>query len=116
MAYLDSMVRLNDVFLQPTVRGFECPRRHMDEKVHFVGPLAMHSSASLSTAIRAALDDRKGKRVVLVTQGTLANSDLGQLVVPTLAALAHRYDLIVLATTGGRPLEGYRECGRPAAP
>jgi MGT family glycosyltransferase len=105
MAYLDSMVLLNDVFLQPTVRGFEYPRRDMDDKVHFVGPLPMHSDVSLSPAIRAALDARKGKRVVLVTQGTLANSDLGQLVAPTLAALADRSDLIVLATTGGRPLE-----------
>jgi UDP:flavonoid glycosyltransferase YjiC (YdhE family) len=35
----------------------------------------------------------------------VANSDLGQLVAPTLAALADRSDLIVLATTGGRPLE-----------
>jgi UDP:flavonoid glycosyltransferase YjiC (YdhE family) len=105
MAYLDAMVLLNDVFIQPTVRGFEYPRRNMDEKVHFVGPLPMRSDVSLSPAIRAALDGKNGKRVVLVTQGTLANNNLGQLVAPTLAALADRADLIVLATTGGRPLE-----------
>ncbi|MGH1570141.1 glycosyltransferase [Methylobacterium sp. P31] len=41
---------------------------------------------------------------MLVTQGTLANADFGELVEPTLAALADRTDLLVLATTGGRPV------------
>jgi UDP:flavonoid glycosyltransferase YjiC (YdhE family) len=47
--------------------------------------------------------DRR-KRVVLVTQGTLANSDFGELVDPTLTALAGRDDLLVVVTTGGRPV------------
>src|SRR5258708_2122005 len=42
--------------------------------------------------------------IVLVTQGTVANDDLGQLVGPTLTALANE-DLTVIASTGGPPVE-----------
>ncbi len=42
--------------------------------------------------------------MVLVTQGTLANTDLSQLVGPTLTALAGE-DVTVIATTGGPPIE-----------
>ena len=45
---------------------------------------------------------------MLVTQGTLANADFGALVEPTLTALADRDDLLVVATTGGRPLDVLR--------
>jgi UDP:flavonoid glycosyltransferase YjiC (YdhE family) len=45
------------------------------------------------------------RRVVLVTQGTVANRDLAQVIAPTLAALADEPDVLVLATTGGRPVE-----------
>ena len=39
-----------------------------------------------------------------VTQGTFANKDFGQLVGPTLEALADE-DVLVVVATGGRPLE-----------
>jgi len=42
--------------------------------------------------------------VILVTQGTIANADLGQLIGPTLTALADRDDVMILATTGGRAI------------
>jgi Cupin domain len=45
------------------------------------------------------------RRIVVVTQGTVANYDFGQLLEPTLEALADRDDFLVLATTGGRPIE-----------
>jgi UDP:flavonoid glycosyltransferase YjiC (YdhE family) len=45
------------------------------------------------------------KRLVLVTQGTIANRDLEQLVGPALLGLAEEEDLIVLVTTGGQPVE-----------
>ena len=41
--------------------------------------------------------------VVHVTQGTVANANLGQLLVPALRALAGE-DVLVVAATGGRPL------------
>ena len=45
------------------------------------------------------------RRVVLVTQGTFANHNLGLLIAPTLAALANEPDVLVVATAGGRPIE-----------
>jgi UDP:flavonoid glycosyltransferase YjiC (YdhE family) len=42
---------------------------------------------------------------VLVTQGTVANYDFGQLVAPTLAALANEPDVLVVVTAGGRPVD-----------
>jgi UDP:flavonoid glycosyltransferase YjiC (YdhE family) len=45
------------------------------------------------------------RKVVLVTQGTLTNDDFGELVLPTLQALANEPDILVVVTTGGRPVE-----------
>ena len=45
------------------------------------------------------------RKVVLVTQGTLANHNFGLLIAPTLAALANEPDLLVVATAGGRPVD-----------
>jgi UDP:flavonoid glycosyltransferase YjiC (YdhE family) len=51
-------------------------------------------------------DELDGSRkVVLVTQGTVANHDFGLLIGPTLAALANEPDLLVIATAGGRAIE-----------
>ncbi|MBO4225752.1 hypothetical protein GRB70_25425 [Bradyrhizobium neotropicale] len=51
-------------------------------------------------------DELDGSRkVVLVTQGTVANHNFDLLVAPTLAALADEPDLLVVATAGGRPIE-----------
>jgi UDP:flavonoid glycosyltransferase YjiC (YdhE family) len=51
-------------------------------------------------------DDLDGsKRIVLVTQGTVSNHDFGQLVEPTLRALAAEPDILVVVTSGGRPIE-----------
>jgi UDP:flavonoid glycosyltransferase YjiC (YdhE family) len=45
------------------------------------------------------------RKVVLVTQGTLANHNFGLLIAPTLAALANEPDLLVVVTAGGRPID-----------
>ncbi len=42
---------------------------------------------------------------MLVTQGTVNNFDFGQLVAPTLAALANEPDVLVIVTGGGRPVD-----------
>jgi UDP:flavonoid glycosyltransferase YjiC (YdhE family) len=51
----------------------------------------------------ADLDGRK--KVVHVTQGTVANKDFGMLLAPTLAALGDDPGVLVVAITGGRPLD-----------
>src|SRR6202011_875754 len=45
------------------------------------------------------------RKVVLVTQGTVANHNLGLVIGPTIQALGHEPDLLVVATAGGRPID-----------
>ena len=45
------------------------------------------------------------KRLVLITQGTIANRDFGQVVAPALVALGGRKDVTIIVTTGGQPAE-----------
>ena len=42
---------------------------------------------------------------MLVTQGTVSNHDLGLLIEPTINALASKSDILLVVTTGGRPIE-----------
>ena len=98
-----SIVELPDVFLQQGVRSFEFDFQTPRRDPRFVGLLPLGRSATPRPPWWDELDG--DREVVLVTQGTLANGDLSQLVAPTLAALADRDDLLVVATTGGRPVE-----------
>jgi UDP:flavonoid glycosyltransferase YjiC (YdhE family) len=102
MTLFDSVVDLADAYLQLTVPSFEFPR-DIPPSVHFVGtPPIIPDQAPLPSWA----DDLDGSRkVVLVTQGTLANHNFGLLIGPTLAALAHEPDLLVVATAGGRPID-----------
>ena len=68
--------------------------------MRFIGALPLARSDMPAPDWAAELDGTK--RVVLVTQGTVANHDLGQVIAPTLAALADIPDVLVVVTTGGR--------------
>ncbi|NYD67605.1 glycosyltransferase [Agromyces atrinae] len=93
---------LADAVVQFTVPEFEYPRSDLPEHVHFVGPVAR--SRPSSAALPEWWGDLDGSRpVVHVTQGTVANADLGALIVPTVEALASD-DVLVVVSTGGRPL------------
>jgi MGT family glycosyltransferase len=95
--WADSIYTLPDLFLQFTGDAFEFPRSDMPSKVQFVGPVLPNNSASFKEpAWFAELDG--SKPVVLVTQGTLANFDLRELVQPTLTALAEDNALVIAAT------------------
>jgi MGT family glycosyltransferase len=99
----DSFITLPDRYLQLTAERFEYPRSDLPGNVRFVGPVLPPPSADFAPPPWwDELDS--GRPVVLVTQGTLANADLGQLVGPTLTALADE-DVTVVATTGGSPIE-----------
>lgn len=90
-----------DALVQFTVPAFEYPRSDLPASVHFVGPLPAGSSRA---ALPAWWDELDGPRPVIhVTQGTIANADLTQLIAPTLAALAEE-DVMVVVSTGGRPI------------
>ncbi len=105
-SFFQSRVMLADAYLQPTVAAFEYDFGPLPRHVHFVGALPAPPSRLPRPAWWGELDGLR--RVVLVTQGTIANFDFGQLIEPTLAALADRDDLLVLVTTGGRPVEAIR--------
>jgi UDP:flavonoid glycosyltransferase YjiC (YdhE family) len=95
-------VDLADAYLQLTIPGFEFPR-DIPPSVHFVGtPPIIPDQAPLPPWAHELDGSRK---VVLVTQGTLANHNFGLLIGPTLAALANEPDLLVVATAGGRPVD-----------
>ena len=94
--------RRADAIAQFTVAEFEYPRTDAPDTLHFVGPISASGSAAPRPAWWGELDG--SKPVVHVTQGTIANKDFGQLVGPTLEALAEE-DVLVVVATGGRPLD-----------
>lgn len=108
--YFDQATRF-DLTFQLAAPGMEYPRREMPDTVRFVGPLRL--AVAPGAAARASTGwpelppwwgDLDGHRpVVHVTQGTMANVDLGRLMVPTIRGLA-REDVLVVASTGGRPV------------
>ncbi len=102
LSFFDSLVTLPDCFFHTSAPEFEYPRRDLPKSVRFVGALRPPTHYELPTDIAEALS--LGRRVVLVTQGTLANFDFSHLVAPTLEALADRDDVVVLVSTGGRPV------------
>jgi UDP:flavonoid glycosyltransferase YjiC (YdhE family) len=98
----ESPVELADSYLQLSVPSFEFPRV-LPPSVRFIGALPIVPNQAPLPPWAAELDGRHN--VVLVSQGTVANHDFGLLVAPALAALADEPDLLVVVTTGGRPLE-----------
>lgn len=99
--FTDALIGGCDRFLQLATPALEYQREDLPDSVRFIGPLR-----SVAPAVEAAdeWDDADRLPLVIVSQGTLANVDLHQLIVPTLKALAE-LPVRVLATTGGRPID-----------
>jgi MGT family glycosyltransferase len=91
-----------DAVVQFTVPSFEYPRSDAPASLHFVGPLSGTSSPSPLPDWWGDLDG--SRPVIHVTQGTVANKDYAQVIAPSLEALAGE-DVLVVVTTGGRPLD-----------
>jgi MGT family glycosyltransferase len=98
--FFDSAAHLPDRFLQLSAEAFEYPRSDLKESVQFIGNLMpnLHSTSPLP-AWWDSLD--ASKPVVLVTQGTIANWDVSQLIEPAIAALADEQVTVIVAA--GRP-------------
>lgn len=91
-----------DAIVQFTVPGFEYERSDLPDTVHFVGPMSKASTSDIS--LPEWWDDLDGSRpVVHVTQGTIANADYDELIMPTINALAAD-DVTVVVSTGGRDI------------
>ncbi|SEC39536.1 UDP:flavonoid glycosyltransferase YjiC, YdhE family [Amycolatopsis tolypomycina] len=98
MLFTDWPLR-SDGVLQMTCPGFEYPRA--GAPLHFIGPTTV--SATSEHPLPPWWADLDGGRpVVHVTQGTIANDDLGRLVEPTIDALAGKDVLVVATTCGGK--------------
>ena len=79
--------------------GLEFPGYQPPENAEFVGDLLpARAFGAVATPPAAVLED--GARVVVVSQGTVDNTEPGKLIVPTLQALADGPHVVV-ATTGG---------------
>jgi UDP:flavonoid glycosyltransferase YjiC (YdhE family) len=114
--YFDQATRY-DLTFQLAAPGMEYPRREMPASVRFVGPLrlavapgaALRGDPGTSGPLPGWWGDLDGHRpVVHVTQGTMANVDLRRVMVPTIRGLAQD-DVLVVASTGGRPVEQLSE-------
>ena len=96
--FTDVMVTAPDAFLQLSCAGFEYDRPELEGVIRYIGPLLPPRLESVPPPWWGQLDERP---LVIVSQGTLANVDLGQLLLPAMQGLAGDA-LQLLLTTGGR--------------
>ncbi|MEZ6924821.1 MULTISPECIES: nucleotide disphospho-sugar-binding domain-containing protein [unclassified Aeromonas] len=96
--FTDVMVTAPDAFLQLSCAGFEYERPELEGVIRYVGPLLPPRIELTPPPWWELLDERP---LVIVSQGTLANVDLGQLLIPAMQGLAGD-ELQLLLTTGGR--------------
>jgi UDP:flavonoid glycosyltransferase YjiC (YdhE family) len=92
------MAHIPDQFLQLSIESMDYPRTDLPDSVRYIGALPVDGD----TAWRFPdwwQDVVEARRVVVVSQGTVANHDLTELVQPTLDALADM-DVLVIATLG----------------
>jgi MGT family glycosyltransferase len=83
----DCIYTMPDLFLQCTADSFEFPRSDMPPGMRFIGPVLPSPTVNFQPpAWWRELD--VNKPLVLVTQGTFANHNLGELVEPALLGLA----------------------------
>jgi UDP:flavonoid glycosyltransferase YjiC (YdhE family) len=104
--FISDWPRLADGVVQLSVEEFEYPRSDLPPTVEFVGPVLASKSKGDRELPEWWPDVQQARAVVHVTQGTFDNTDLDQLISPTLAALGDRDDLLVVVTTAraGAPL------------
>jgi MGT family glycosyltransferase len=98
---LEAMTALPDLYLHPGIESFEYP--DSNSKVQYIGALPTPAGQPTLPEWWQHLD--RSKRLVLVTQGTIANRDFGQVIAPALVALGGREDVTIIVTTGGQPAE-----------
>ncbi|MFV2022437.1 glycosyltransferase [Micromonospora sp. LOL_023] len=93
----DSVITRPDHYLQLTSPSFEYPRSDAPESFRCIGALPQPSTTTYRTPAWWP-ELKSGRPVVVVTQGTLANDDLSELIEPTMHGLADLDVLLVVAT------------------
>ena len=94
----DTIGKAPDHYLQLTVPSFEYPRSDAPASFRCIGPVIAEPRKDIALPDWWA-DLKDDRPVVAVTQGTLENRDLSELIVPTLRALAG-LDVTVVAAVG----------------
>ncbi|ANE83243.1 UDP-glucuronosyltransferase [Mycobacterium adipatum] len=97
--FISDWPRLADAVVALSVREFEYPRSDLPPTVDFVGPVLAAKYKGDRALPPWWPDVQRAGAVVHVTQGTFDNTDLDQLIAPTMAALGDRDDLLVVVTT-----------------
>jgi UDP:flavonoid glycosyltransferase YjiC (YdhE family) len=95
------MTALPDLYLHPGIESFEYP--DSNSKVQYIGALPTPGGQPTLPEWWQHLD--RTKHPILVTQGTIANRDFGQVIAPALVALGGRENKTLIVTTGGQPVE-----------
>lgn len=90
------------LYLQSSVPSFEYPRTDMPANIRWIGASVPEPPQNWTPP--AWWPELKERRVVLVTQGTIAN-DYDQLIRPAIRALAQWENVLVVVTTGSKPAE-----------
>jgi UDP:flavonoid glycosyltransferase YjiC (YdhE family) len=96
---MDAGVSLPDRYLQLSVEGLEYPRSDAPAGLRFVGALPGEETGSSAPLPPWWPEVTAAERVVVVTQGTVANRDYSELIEPALEALAD-LDVLVVAALG----------------
>ncbi|ANN15914.1 hypothetical protein SD37_09840 [Amycolatopsis orientalis] len=99
--YWDGHSLLPQATLQMGPPALEYPRAGMPEHIRFIGRVP--DTVGEFTPPDWWVDVEQAERVIFVTQGTVNNSDLDQLITPAMTAL-EREDALVVVTLGGRPV------------
>jgi len=97
--FLDAAVTVPDRYLHLSIEDLEYPRSDAPASLRFVGAVPDERSTRPVPLPKWWPEVEAADRVVVVTQGTLANHDLTELIEPTLEALAD-LDVLVVATLG----------------
>ncbi|MGX5770963.1 glycosyltransferase [Microbacterium trichothecenolyticum] len=97
-----------DAVAQCTVASFEYPRPDASTVVRFTGPIAESSVDHHPVPAWWPEVSEHRRPIVHVTQGTLANNEMDDLIRPAVRALADE-DVLVVVATGGAPADALGE-------
>jgi len=97
--FLDAAVTVPDRYLHLSIEDLEYPRSDAPASLRFVGAVPDERSTRPVALPEWWSEVEAAERVVVVTQGTIANLDFTELIEPALEALAD-LDVLVVATLG----------------
>lgn len=95
---LDALYLKADLFLQLSIPQLEYPRSDAPKTLRFIGALPPGRREAMPLPEWWDEVVRHEKKLVVVTQGTVANNDPSELILPTINAFASRADVTVVTT------------------